>query len=138
MEKYTIGGLKQLLATSKDFSAIQDYFFCISENNHAAFNGTPSKNKQIKQFCQMILNIVTGNKDAIMTNLQMIEVRNRYFWHGASFTNVKGVHISFCYFSDLDKGMVCVMRDDGETTFARITVKPVPDGKAKEDYFSMN
>ena len=138
MEKYTIGGLRQLLATSKDFSEIQDYFFSISENNRAAFNGTPSKNKQIKQFCQMILNIVTSSKDAIMTNLTMIEVRNRSFWHGGSHTNIKGVHVSFCYFSDLDKGMVCIMRDDGETTFARITVKAVPDEKAKMDYFSMN
>ena len=138
MEKYTIGGLKQLIATSEDFSAIQDYFFSISEHNRAAFNGTPSKNKPLKQFCMMILGIVTGNKDVIMTNMTMIEVRNRCFWHGGSHTNMRGVHVSFCYFSDLDRGMICVMRDNGETTYARITVKPVSDENAKADSFSMN
>lgn len=138
MEKYTIGGLRKLLTTSKNFSEIQDYFFCIAENNRAAFEGNRGKNKQLKEFCHLILKAGTGREDVIITNLSMIEVRQRCFWHGAGFTNLKGVHFSFCYFSDLDKGLICITRTSGETTFARITVEAVKGTTAKDDYFSMN
>ncbi len=128
MEKHTIGGLKKILVASSHFYDIQDYFLTLTETNIAAIDGKPGKNKVLKeiiiatlaQICQSQGMMDYGDK-IMLVNMMMVEVRQRYFWHGSSMVNGKYIS-SFFYFADLDMGMISISKGSNNF-FARVSVK---------------
>jgi hypothetical protein len=144
MEKHTIGGLKKILVASSNFYDIQDYFLTLTETNIASIEGKAGKNKVLKEVIGIILSQVCQSQGMIeegskilMVNMMMVEVRQRYFWHGSGLVNGKYI-FSFFYFSDLDKGMVSVSNKNGMNYFARVSVKPVPKDENPAEKFSQN
>lgn len=144
MEKHTIGGLKKILVASSHFYDIQDYFLTLTETNIASIEGKAGKNKVLKEVIGIILSQVCQNQDMIeegskivMVNMMMVEVRQRYFWHGSGLVNGKYI-FSFFYFSDLDMGMVSVSNKNGMNYFARVSIKPVPKNENPAEKFSEN
>jgi hypothetical protein len=128
MEKHTIGGLKKILVAATDFYEIADYFMTISETNRPALNGKIGKNKVLKQIVSSIVmqicqihQLTPKDRPIVLVNMFMIEVRERYFWHGSGLVNGEFI-FSFLYFADLDRGMVSVSKGNNNI-FARIRTK---------------
>ncbi len=130
MERHTIGGLKNTLVSATDFYDIADYFLTLTETNYTAIDGKQSKNKvltemiaaTVVQICHAY-KLTTKSETITLVNLFMIEVRERYFWHGSALINGSRQFIlTFFYFSDLDKGLVSVAKGFNNV-FARITSK---------------
>jgi hypothetical protein len=129
MEKHTIGGLKNILVNATDFYEIQDYFLTLTETNMQAIEGKAGKNKVLQKIivetvtkiAQQLGLIEKGSDIMTITNMFMVEVRQRNFWHGSGFIN--GKHIfTFFYFADLDKGMVSSAKGSN-CLFARVSIK---------------
>ncbi len=144
MEKHTIGGLRKILVTSVPFSDMADYFLTLSETNEAALDGKPGKNKNLLQVISTTLAEVCKQQELVedmskitLTRLQMIEVRQRNFWHGVGFIEGKNI-FTFFYFTDLDRGLVSVSGKGGKIYFARISAQVVPTDKNPLDDFSLN
>lgn len=140
MEKHTIGGLKKILVASSQFHEIQDYFLTLTETNSVALDGKLGKNSVLKQLIIATLtqlcymqNMVEKGEKIMLMNMFMVEVRQRYFWHGSGMVNGKYI-FTFFYFADLDKGMVSISKS-GYTFFARVSVKDVSK-KIPTDGFS--
>jgi hypothetical protein len=132
MEKHTIGGLKKILVASSHFYEIQDYFLTLTETNMAAIEGKAGKNKVLKEIIAATLkeiclrqDLVKEEERMIMVNMMMVEVRERYFWHGSGMMNGKNI-FSFFYFADLDKGMISVSKGS-MNFFARVSIKSAPN-----------
>jgi hypothetical protein len=144
MEKHTLGGLKKILVAASRFYDIQDYFLTLTETNMASIDGKGGKNKVLKEIitatlAQMCLqqDMIEPGSKILLVNMQMVEVRQRYFWHGSGFVNNKHI-FSYFYFADMDMGMVSVSKG-GMNYFARISVKGVFAGPPKgEGEFSEN
>ncbi len=143
MEKHTIGGLKKILVASSRFYDIQDYFLTLTETNMAAIDGKSGKNKVLKDVIASTLTEICLRQDLIeegskiiMVNMMMVEVRQRYFWHGSGLVNGKHVY-TFFYFADLDMGMISVAKGS-MNYFARVSVKSVPKDRNPTDEFSEN
>lgn len=139
MEKHTIGGLKNILVASPNFYDIEDYFLTLTETNRAAIEGKGGKNKILKEIISVTLsqicllqNLVEKDAKIILMNMTMVEVRQRYFWHGSGFVNGKYI-FTFFYFADLDKGMISISRGSNNF-FARISVKPVSQNNPVEEF----
>ncbi len=143
MEKHTIGGLKKILVASSNFYDIADYFLIITETNMAALDGKIGKNKVLKeviistltQIC-LTQGIVKEGDPIVLVNMMMIEVRERYFWHGSGLLNGKHI-MSFLYFADLDKGLISISKGSNNF-FARVTVKSLPQSGNPTEEFSDN
>ena len=140
MEKHTIGGLKKVLVASSKFHDIQDYFLTLTETNMAAIDGKSSKNSVLKELIGATLKeiclsqgMVEKGEKIMLVNMLMIEVRQRYFWHGSGMLNGKYI-FTFFYFSDLDKGMISIAKGS-YAFFARVSVKGVSK-KIPTDGFS--
>ncbi len=132
MEKHTIGGLKKILVAATDFYDIADYFMTITETNMPALDGKLGKNKVLKKIITSIVEqicrihqLTPSEQPIVLVNMCMIEVRQRYFWHGSGLVNGKLV-FTFLYFADLDKGMVSVSKGNNNV-FARITCQGSPE-----------
>lgn len=139
MEKHTIGGLKNILVASPNFYDIEDYFLTLTETNRAAIEGKGGKNKTLKEIISVTLaqicllqNLVEKDAKIILMNMTMVEVRQRYFWHGSGFVNGKYI-FTFFYFADLDKGMISISRGSNNF-FARISVKPMSQNNPVEEF----
>ncbi len=143
MEKYTIGGLKNILITAPSFDDIQDYFFSLTETNIPAIQGKAGKNKTLKDIIYSTLTMMCLTQGMIpvtpdmtpeeikamkitLVNMSMTEVRARNFWHGSGFINGKFI-FTFFYFSDLDKGMVSIAQDNNHVLYGRVSIKGVPN-----------
>jgi hypothetical protein len=140
MEKHTIGGLKNILVAATNFDDIQEYFFTLTETNVAAISGNAGKNKALKDIVHSTLTmmcftqgLVEKDVKIILTNMSMVEVRTRNFWHGSGFVN--GKHIfTFFYFADLDKGMVSLALGKDNVLFARVSIKGASKSNPMADF----
>jgi hypothetical protein len=129
MEKHTIGGLKNILVNATDFSDVQDYFLTLTETNMHVIEGKAGKNKVLQQIvvqtitkiAQQLGLIEKGAEIMTITNMFMVEVRQRNFWHGSGMINSKHI-FTFFYFADLDKGMVAAAKGSN-CLFARVSIK---------------
>jgi hypothetical protein len=144
MEKHTIGGLKNILVAASDFYEIQDYFLTLTETNMQAIDGKSGKNKVLKE---IVLHTVTkiakqleliepGADRMTITNMLMVEVRQRYFWHGSGIINGKYI-FTFFYFADMDKGMVSAAKGSN-CLFARVSTKGAAPKMNPMEEFSEN
>jgi hypothetical protein len=144
MERHTIGGLKNILVNAKDFYDVQDYFLTLTETNMQAIEGKSGKNKVLQKIvvetvtkiAQQLELIEKGSDIMTITNMFMVEVRQRNFWHGSGFIN--GKHIfTFFYFADLDKGMVSSAKGSN-CLFARVSIKGAAAKTNPLEEFSQN
>ena len=144
MEKHTIGGLKNILVNATDFYEIQDYFLTLTETNMQAIDGKAGKNKVLKEIvlqtvtkiAQQLELLERGADRMTITNMLMVEVRQRNFWHGSGFINGKYI-FTFFYFADLDKGMVSSAKGSN-CLFARVSIKGVVSKTNPMEEFSQN
>jgi hypothetical protein len=143
MEKHTIGGLKKILVASSNFYDIADYFLVITETNMDALDGKPGKNKPLQQLIGSTVTqichtqrITKKSETIVLVGFMMIEVKQRYFWHGSGLINGKDI-MSFFYFADLDMGLISVSKG-GNNFFARVTVKGGPQTTDPTEAFSNN
>ncbi len=139
MEKHTIGGLKKILVASSNFYDIADYFLIITETNIDALDGKPGKNKPLRELIGATVTqichsqgITKKSETIVLVGFMMIEVKQRYFWHGSGLINGKDI-MSFFYFADLDKGLISVSKGSNNF-FARVTVKGLPTTNPLEDF----
>ncbi len=144
MEKHTIGGLRKILVTSSEFSDIASYFLTLNETNDVALEGNLGKNKNLLQVISTTLaeickrqNLIVEDSNIQLTRMQMIEVQQRNFWHGAGFVNGKNI-FTFFYFTDIDKGLISIAGSGGKIFFARITSKVISTDKNPLEDFSLN
>ena len=128
MEKHTVGGLKKILVASSKFHDIQDYFLTLTETNMATIDGKSGKNSVLKELIGTTLKeiclsqgMVEKGEKIMLMNMFMVDVRQRYFWHGSGMLNGKYI-FTFFYFSDLDKGMISISKGS-YTFFARVSIK---------------
>jgi hypothetical protein len=144
MEKYTIGGLRNILVSNAELEDIHQYFMDLATSNFAAISGKISKDKAIKhivnatahEICR-INNLHDDPDNMVLVGLRIIEVKQRFMSHGTAFVNGKHV-ITFFYFSDLDKGMAVISEGAGRMAhYARITIKLTIEQDPLE-YFSDN
>lgn len=143
MEKYTIGGLKNILIAATSFDDIQDYFFSLTETNIPAIQGKAAKNKALKDIIYSTLSIMClthgmipvtpdmtpeeiKSKRITLVNMNMTEVKARNFWHGSGFVNGKHM-FTFFYFADLDKGLVSLVQGNDHVLYGRVSIKGVPN-----------
>jgi hypothetical protein len=143
MEKHTIGGLKKILVASSSFYDIADYFLVITETNMDALDGKPGKNKPLQQLIGATVTqichtqrITKKSETIVLVGFMMIEVKQRYFWHGSGLINGKDI-MSFFYFADLDMGLISVSKG-ANNFFARVTVKGLPQKTNPSEEFSDN
>ena len=140
MEKHTVGGLKKILVASSKFYDIQDYFLTLTETNSAAIDGKSGKNSVLKELIATALTeiclmqgMVEKGAKIMLVNMYMIEVRQRYFWHGSGMLNGKYIFAYF-YFADMDMGMISISKGSNNF-FARVSIKGVSK-KIPTDGFS--
>jgi hypothetical protein len=144
MEKHTIGGLKNILVNATDFHDIQDYFLTLTETNMHVIEGKAGKNKVLQQIvvqtvtkiAQQLGLIEQGSSIMTITNMFMVEVRPRNFWHGSGVINGKYI-FTFFYFADLDKGMVSAAKGSN-CLFARVSTKGQESKTNPLEEFSQN
>jgi hypothetical protein len=65
--------------------------------------------------------LVKKDEKIVLVNMVMIEVRQRFFWHGSGLINGKFI-FTFFYFEELDKGMIAVAKG-GNNFFARVSIQ---------------